>query len=219
MAIQAKYIQGMPLFLGLTLSQLQEVANIGHINRRFVKRSVMIAEEGKPCTDLTMVLSGKVEVTTYSNNRAYRLVEYVDGPCVIEPEKLFGITTRYQATYQTHTACVTITIPKETLNIFFEKFMIIRLNLLNLICKRAQQLERRLWHIPGNTLEERIASFIKQKVLTPAGKKILYIKMTTLAEELNSSRLEISEALGAMEDKEKIIHKRGIIEVPEIQLL
>ena len=43
--------------------------------------------------------------------------------------------------------------------------------------------------------------------------------MVQLAEETNYTRLEISQALNAMEKEEKIILKRGIIEVPMLQLL
>jgi hypothetical protein len=43
--------------------------------------------------------------------------------------------------------------------------------------------------------------------------------MVQLAKEVGYARLEISKALNALADAERIILKRGIIEIPALQLL
>ena len=53
----------------------------------------------------------------------------------------------------------------------------------------------------------------------PAGEKKIKIKMTTLAHELNESRLNISIELNKLQDDGLISLSRGMIIVPALELL
>ena len=153
-------LKEMPLFMGLSKKDLEDVTKHTHYNRKHYKKGATIISEGKSCTSLIVVTSGWVRAITQNDNNAYRMEEIMQANIILEPEKLFGIKTTYHS-----------------------------------------------------------SAFIRRHVYYPAGKKILYIKMTQLAKELGYSRLEISNALNALSDAERIILKRGIIEIPALQLL
>ena len=61
--------------------------------------------------------------------------------------------------------------------------------------------------------------FLKSHCLYPTGAKVLRIKMTRLAQELGISRLNVSEALNAMQADGLLHFSRGIISVPQIERL
>jgi Mn-dependent DtxR family transcriptional regulator len=71
----------------------------------------------------------------------------------------------------------------------------------------------------SENIEKRIIRSVKDRCIYPAGQKQLRTKMTVLARELGCSRLEISEALHRLEEKQLLIVKRTIIEIPMLQLL
>ncbi|MBQ0073215.1 MAG: Crp/Fnr family transcriptional regulator [Prevotella sp.] len=219
MSISVKLIESLPLFLGMTSKQLNEIAKTAHFSQRHCKKGSVIATEGDVCNPLLAVMDGWIETDTSSDNKSYHMKELLQGPEIIEPDKLFGLSQHYHTTYRAYTACEIIGIPKEVLNQLFTEYLIVRINLMNLICRKSQILERSPWKNQKEDLQDRIAMFIRQHSMQPTGKKTLYITMTQLASELNTSRLEVSIALNKMAEAERIILKRGIIEVPTLQLL
>lgn len=219
MQLNHKDLLGIPIFLGLSEKDLMDIARNTRFNLRHHKKGSTIVEEGDTCNSLISVIEGWMEIDTYSDNRAYHLEELVQATQTLEPDKLFGISPRYHSICRAYTTCESISIMKEELTQIFNHYMIVRLNYLNLICRRNQQLERQPWQPKNPALTDRIATFIKQRSMYPAGRKVLHIKMAQLAEELNVSRLDVSNALNDMNRADKIIQRRGMVEVPALQLL
>ena len=147
------------------------------------------------------------------------MVERVDSPLMIEPDKLFGLTTNYLSSYVAQTSCDTLSISKEQLLSLFAQHLIVRLNFLNAISRQTQHYESLPWQGNNTDPSHCITNFIKHRCRYPYGRKTLYITMQQLADELNISRLEVSVALNQMQQQEKIILRRGIIEVPALQIL
>ena len=212
-------LKEMPLFMGLSKKDLEDVTKHTHYNRKHYKKGATIISEGKSCTSLIVVTSGWIRAITQNDNNAYRMEEIMQANIILEPEKLFGIKTTYHSSYIAHTTCEVLEVTKEEVMRLIEQYLIVRLNLLNIICRKTQHLEHIPWMTCANDTTSAIVAFIRRHVYYPAGKKILYIKMTQLAKELGYSRLEISNALNALSDAERIILKRGIIEIPALQLL
>ena len=212
-------LKDMPLFMGLSKKDLEEAIVHTHCNRKHHKKGSVITAEGKQCDSLFFVSEGWVRITTENDNHAYRMEETIQAPIIIEPDKLFGMTTLYHSTYIAHTTCEVLEITKDEVMRLIEQYLIVRLNLLNIICRRTQHLEHLPWTPYNDNAVDAITAFIKAHVHYPAGKKVLYIKMAQLAKELGYGRLEISKALNALAEAERIILKRGIIEIPALQLL
>ncbi len=160
-----------------------------------------------------------METEKTSSNEGYRIVELVQAPQLLEPEKLFGISHHYHTSIRAYTACESIAIPKDRVLELMRNNLIFRLNMLNILSRKSQVQEQHLWQARTADNTNAIIQFIREHCSYPTGKKTIYIKMTQLAQELNRNRLEISQALNAMAEAEKIILKRGIIEVPALQML
>ena len=219
MALSVNDISNLPLFIGLTQSELKDIATLTHFDHRHHKKGFCFIKEYSLCNSLVFVIRGRVAVDTYTNNRSYHVTEQVGSPMIIEPDKLFGLTTHYRSSYTALTPCDTLAMHKEELMKVLSKHIVARLNFLNIICRKTQHTDSMMWHNNPANLKERIVTFIRKHSTHPTGSKTLYIKMAQLAAELHYSRLEVSIALNALQDEEKIILRRGIIDVPEVQLL
>ncbi len=94
-----------------------------------------------------------------------------------------------------------------------------RLNMFNLLAAHAQRLEHRAWRSAPQSLRERIIRFFFSRCLYPAGPKTFYILIQQIAQELNDSRLDISNALNQMQADQMITLHRGRIEIPMLERL
>lgn len=209
----------LPLFLGMGRSELESIEDAVQIAGTHVKRGAVLVRENDACDSLLIVVKGSVIATTHSDDHSYSVEELLQAPMVIQPEYIFGIRQRYTSTFKTSTYCEVIRIDKQMVLKLMDISMTFRLNLINIVATQSQRSSRRLWNPQHEDISKRIVRFIKDHTLHPAGHKTLRIKMTTMAKELGCSRLEVSEALHQLEEKQLIIVKRSIIEVPVLQLL
>ena len=98
-------------------------------------------------------------------------------------------------------------------------YEIIRLNYLNILSNRAQNLHDRLWTNLPESLHDRIVEFILLHSYVPGGEKRLKIKVGDLAKLLSSTRSRVSKARNEMQDKHWLTLHRGEIRIPDISLL
>jgi len=208
-----------PLFQGMSRDDLEQVA--GHTRFGFSKFApgATIVAEGDDCQQLYFLVSGTLRVETMSDDRGYTVVEQLEAPVILQPEVVFGYTQRYSHTYIAQTDSSFITVGKDEVLRLSEDFLVFRLNLLNMFATQTQKSSRLLWqHVPAS-LEDRIVRFFAQHCIYPAGPKVFHILMNRLAEELNDSRLNVSRALNALQREEKIVLRRGRVEIPLMERL
>lgn len=219
MALQKDKISRLPLFMGLSELELDRISSEVSFSIHHHKKGSVIAEAGNVCSGLITVTIGQMACETVSDDHSYRVVEEIHNIHTIEPNKLFGLQLRYASTYHALTSCETIEISKENLLELLASNFIVKLNYLNMLCRCSQTTEHNPWKACPSNLEGRIVQFVKNRVHHPAGSKTIYITMKRLANELCTSRLEVSIALNNLANQERIILKRGIIEIPALQLL
>lgn len=219
MALQKDKIARLPLFMGLSEIELDRISSEVSFSIHHHKKGSIIAKAGEMCSGLITVTIGQIACETTSDDHSYRVVENIHNTHTIEPNKLFGLQLRYTSSYHALTSCETIEISKESLLELIGRHLIVRLNYLNMLCRNSQKTEHNPWKACPVNLEGRIVLFVKNRVQHPAGSKTIYITMKRLANELCTSRLEVSIALNNLANQERIILKRGIIEIPALQLL
>lgn len=217
--MDAKELLSLPLFLGMNKDEIDEVNDKVTIVHGRMKRGSEIASEGQACSGLILVVKGTVTCTTRSSDNSYTMIETLAAPMALQPERLFGLHQRYSATFVAVTPCEVMFIDKQMVVRLTDISITFRLNVLNMVTTQSQRLGRQHWHQQSEKIEERIIRFIKDHSVYPAGYKRLNIHMAVMARELGCSRLEVSEALHLLEDKELIKIRRGGVEIPMLQLL
>lgn len=209
----------LPLFQGLAQEDLTCI--LGKVKLHFTKHKAgeVILKADAPCDRLMFILKGEVASSTSSADASYSFTEYFQAPYLIEPQSLFGMNTTYVSTYVAHSEVHTVSISKAfALNELF-KYEIFRLNYMNIISNRAQNLNSRLWERVAEGLDKRISGFILAHVERPSGEKILKIKMEELARVVNDTRMGVSKALNGMQEAGLLELHRGEIVIPEVERL
>ena len=190
------------LFQGMSHAELMQVA--GHTKMDFSKLAAgkRLIREGDPCTQLIFLTAGTLQAESHSDDHSWHVVEQVGAPYILQPTQLFGITQRYTTTFRTLTPCSLITLDK-----------------LNTLATEAQRLRHTNWRQAPDNLRQHITRFFFAHCLYPAGQKTFHLLMTQLAQELNDSRINISQALNQMQDDGLITLHRGRIHIPMLERL
>ena len=209
----------LPLFQGLAKNDFTSI--LDKVKIHFLKRKAgdTVALGGEDCRELVFLLNGSLVSKTSGRDELYTFYEAINAPFLIEPYSLFGWSTKYVSTYTALTACNLVTIEKAYLLSELNNYEIIRLNYLNILSNRAQNLHDRLWTNLPESLHDRIVEFILLHSYVPGGEKRLKIKMDDLAKLLSSTRIRVSKALNEMQDKHWLTLHRGEIRIPDISLL
>lgn len=209
----------LPLFMGMSPTELYSMHDSGAFAVSTVAKGTTIAGDGARCEGLLIVMEGTAKCTTVSNGKAYQMEETMQAPTLIQIDRLFGLQQRYSATWVASTPCSILTVSKADVLKMMDTSMVFRINFLNAVSAHSQRIADNVWHQQYDDIPRRMIRFIKDHCLYPAGAKLLRINMNVLAKELGCSRLEVSEALHLLQDRELIRMRRSAIEVPMMQLL
>lgn len=135
----------LPLFQGLAQEDFTNI--LGKVKLHFVrhKAGVYIIKAGEVCNRLVFVLKGEVEAFTTKADIPYGVTEFFQAPYLLEPQSMFGMNTSFVTNYTASAETDTVSISKSfVLNELF-KYEIFRLNYMNIISNRAQNLNGRFW--------------------------------------------------------------------------
>lgn len=196
----------LPLFQGMSHTELSEVIEKVKLHFLRIGAKKKIFSQGESCNKLVFLLSGELTSETQAPCGTFSLVETFDKPQMIEPYSLFGKRPSYKATYTAKSDVSLLTIDKQYIYGVLDKYEVFRMNLLNLLSNKAEQLHEHIWSIRPQSLEGRLAHFVRSLCTTPHGPKALRIKMDDLATLLDDTRLNISRVLNKWQQS-------GIIEM------
>lgn len=207
----------LPLFQGLCLQDFTDILN--KVKLHFIKYKVgeTIIENGDLCEQLCFLLKGEISIITTSPKGSYTVIERVEAPYLIEPQNLFGMNRKYVSSYVAHTESHTVSINKQFLLSDLFKYEIFRLNYMNIVSNRAQNLYSLLWNEPVLQLRGKMIRFFLIHCEKPQGKKIFKIKMEELARNLGYTRLNTSKILNQLQNEGLIeLHRKEIV-IPNIE--
>lgn len=212
-------LTSLPLFLGMTRADIAELTTAFTLGIHRCAEKEVVAEEGQPCTRLTIVADGAMRVCSRPDDGRYSVEEALQAPYIIQPEHLFGHSTRHTRIFTAHEGCLLLSIDKNDVMQMCARYQVFHINLLNAICAQAQRFAHTPWrHTPAAT-RPRIIRFILNHCLTHTGSKRINIRMEQLAHELNESRRAVSDELHLMHNEQLIVLKRETIMVEHLEKL
>ena len=207
----------LPLFQGMSQADFNSL--LQKIRLDFVRYEAgsVIINSGDRCSSLAFLINGTVESSRQGMNGQFTFMEQIYAPYLIEPYSMFGRVGSYQRTYTAVTPCSFLMVDKQYIYTELGKYNICRMNLLNILSGRVQQLNSHIWSLDGMTLRERIIRFIKGLSDIQSGQKQLAIKMNDLATLMDATRLNVSKELNNMEADGKISLRRKEILIPALE--
>ena len=209
----------LPLFQGMSQTDFNTL--LQKIRLDFVRYAGgdVIIEKGDRCASLAFLINGKIESSRSGTHGNFTFSELIEAPYLIEPYSMFGRAGSYQRTYTALESCSFLMVDKQYIYTELGKYNICRMNLLNILSGRVQQLDSHIWALDGMTLRERIIRFIISLSDIQSGQKRLEIKMNDLATLMDATRLNISRELNTLEADGLISLRRKEILIPALENL
>ena len=209
----------LPLFQGMSQADFNSL--LQKIRLDFVRYDdgSTIISAGERCKCFAFLINGTVESSRDGMEGSMTFMEQIDAPFLIEPYSMFGRVGSYQRTYTALTPCSFLMVDKQYIYTELGKYNICRMNLLNILSGRVQQLDSHIWNQDEMTLRERIIRFIKGLSDIQNGRKRLSIKMNDLATLMDATRLNVSRELNALEAQGLISLRRKEIIIPALENL
>lgn len=217
--ISGEELLRLPLFMGMSEAEVSHVAESYGLNCHWYVAAKSIVEEDMPVDRLLIIYNGRAKRDSWAHDRSWKLTEVVEAPTSLQAERLFGLSTHYTASFRSFGGCAVLEVPKSSVYRLLETSQVFRFNFINLISSELQRRSRMVAKTRGGSVEMRVCHFVEQISSFPTGQKEISITMSQLANELSTSRINVSEALHNLENKNLIKVKRGHLLVPSISLL
>ena len=209
----------LPLFQGLCKDDFTTIIEKVKFHFLNYKENDIIRNQGDTCNQLVFLLSGEITQKVANEEEGYTLSETLHAPHIIEPYSLFGMDTRYTATYLAKTDATLLTIDKAYVYTELNNYEIFRLNYLNILSNRIRVSHKKLWSNHMSSLNEKFVYFLLDRCLKPQGDKVLNITMEDLARIVNETRINVSRMLNDMHQQGLIQLKRKEIYIPALEKL
>lgn len=209
----------IPLFQGISRDDFISIAEKVHFDFHTIHPGDTIVSVDDPSDHLICIIQGVVSKEMRADDGSYLFREITDKPTVIQPDRLFGLRPRYSATFTAVKETSILSIPKHEVRDILFGYVTFHLNYLNFVCSAKQLWESRLWRRLPDPLEQRFIHFIMARATRPAGRKELVIGMVELANELVTTRLNVSKMLNKLKNDDLIYLSRGHIVIPELEKL
>lgn len=209
----------LPLFQGMSQTDFNSLLQKIRLDFIRYEDGNVIIEKGNRCGSLAFLINGTVESSRSGMDGNFTFSELIEAPFLIEPYSMFGRAGSYQRTYTAIGSCSFLMVDKQYIYTELGKYNICRMNLLNILSGRVQQLDSHIWSLDGMSLRERIIRFIKGLSDIQSGQKRLVIKMNDLAMLMDATRLNVSRELNALEKDGLISLRRKEIFIPALENL
>ena len=209
----------LPLFQGMSQADFNSLLQKIRLDFvRYEQGSTPITAAQR-CKSFAFLINGTLESMRQGMDGNLTFMEQIEAPCLIEPYSMFGRAGSYQRTYTAVTPCSFLMVDKQYIYTELGKYNICRMNLLNILSGRVQQLDSHIWSMESANLRGQIIRFIKGLSDIQTGSKKLCIKMNDLAALMDATRLNVSRELNALEADGLIALRRKEIFIPALENL
>lgn len=161
-----------------------------------------IIVQGQHCKTLTMLMQGILTCTTYGEG--WTLTEDISAPAIIEEEALWSLSQKYNHTYRPKCEGRLLVIDRFHVMHTMMNYDIFRINLLTRMSSRLERAYLAEMNHSSKDIKEKINHFIQKISCTSEVPKTLSIKMTTLADIIDETRLKVSMTLRKMQETGEI---------------
>lgn len=205
----------LPLFQGLCQEDFTNILEKVKLHFTKHKTGDVIVKNGTPCDELIFLLKGEISLQTTTKDDLLTFIERTEAPYVIEPQALFGMNPNYVSTYTAISEVHSISISKSFVLSGLLKYDIFRLNYMNIISNRTQNMHARLWGKAPVDIEDKIICYILRHSEKPAGEKVMKIKMDDFARCVDDTRLNVSRILNNLQELHLVELRRKEIIIPD----
>lgn len=207
----------LPLFMGIGKNDLTEIIETTRFGFLKITKNEILTTTTTKANRLYFLIDGSLYSESKSDDNSYTVIEEMKAPLVIQPENIFGVHNFYTKSYIAKTECSILYIDKQEILRLSSKYLVFQLNFINIICTQAQRNNKIFWQRQPKDIRNKLIHFIQIHCNKLSGRKIIKIKMQTLADNIHESRLNISNLLKKLQQENLLIQSRGKIIIPQIE--
>lgn len=201
----------LPLFQGMSSEELHEVVTKLKFSFLTLRNRQCLVDKGHNSRGLLFLIDGELEKLSVSSDGTYTVTEHVTAPYLIEPDKLFGFRQRYSHRYTAVKRSHAIFVKKDDVHFLVNQYVVFRLNIFNMLSTRVQRYVDDTWEAAPADIDSRVLLFLSRHTSEDNPETVFRITMCQLAQEIGSSRLEVSRALSRLQEQGRVRLQRGII--------
>ena len=189
----------------LSTLKTEEIKAIKYVT---LNKEQILFNEGDICESIGIVISGEIEITSYSYNGKEIIYNHLTPSMVFGNNLIFSSDPHYKGSIiAKSTAKVALNYKKTLISLLKsnEEFM---LNYLKIQSDTGKELNAKIKLLAIDNAEERFLYFMHQN-----GGQIRYKTITLLASSLHLQRETLSRLLSRLENEKKIIKKEHLIKL------
>ena len=208
----------LPLLQGISSTELLGWEDALRLDiDEFPASKLPLIRQGDNCTQLIYLVEGELLREHRSADERFAIRSILQAPAIIEVDRLFGLSPKYENTYWARTEVRMLGIRKSLINSHMMKSEVFRLNLLNALSAIAQKRAAALRPRQLNSVEERLRHFVQTLFPDQEGEVEVSIKMTDLARYIGDSRLIVSRLLNRLHEEGSILLGREHFIIKDMQ--
>lgn len=209
----------LPLFQGLSYDDVTRIVESTRLDFSTLTEGAILCRQDEPCTDLHIIIDGRLKARTASADRSWAVEEEVTERSIVGLDVLYGRRRTHTSTFTALTTTRILSIDKRTMGALFRYFEVMQINAFNVLTSQIATRDRVMWLPPADSLEQRITRFMLSHVSRPAGRKRFDISMALLGRYLGEDQRRISKALHNLMADGLVNLQRRAVEVPAFEKL
>ena len=204
---------GLPLFKGVSRERMSKTVGVSKFHFLKYPDGEVIYRAGDPCTDLTFILSGMVNITVADEHNKFSVSQIVSAKDVISPEFLFGRHTSYPGTAVAVGPVSLLRISKSDYINILNSDTIFLLNYLNQLSVSSQKSIEGILAVSVGSLAERIALWISTMTQARSHDIVLKCSRCDLSALFGVSHSVLSDTLDDLAEQGLIEYTSDTIKV------
>lgn len=218
MASMYEIIMSLPLFKGLSKTQISSLIEKTPISFSQFEKGAVIYNEGDPIEKLKCLIGGKVKIThrigtqesgTCSCNEAHCnlfITETVESPAILEAQKLFGMNRHTDSVAICDEKASIMELGKEQYLKLLQSDNIYLINYLNYLSIRAQAINKTFMSFPSRSLKDILDKMVISLVSRSADSIEFHYNPDVFAKYCSMTNNELIDNL-------RTLQSEGLIEI------
>jgi CRP-like cAMP-binding protein len=209
----ADILTKVPLFNGLPKEEIQSIVDDAHYQIVTYEKGQLIFQAGEELQKLIILLEGKITAEMLNPSGKALKIEDATAPQTLATAFMYGPKQKIPVNITTRSNCKFMFIPKPE----FQRIMLtspkLLSNYIDTISARAQFLSDKLKFMSFNTIRQKIAHFLLDKMADENEPFHAGISQTAMAELFGVARPSLARCISEMENDGIIYSEKGYFTV------
>jgi CRP-like cAMP-binding protein len=202
-----------PLFLGLSVTDIEKILSEVPHRIRKLKAGSLIAQSGEPVDSLMIVIDGVVKGEMVDFTGRVIKIEDIPAPGALASAFMFGNRNRFPVNVIAVSDSELLIIDKSVFLRLLMRNDKLLVNFLDMISNRSQFLSEKIKFLNFKTIKGKLAHFFLQRAGKERSSIVLDMTQNDLADFFGVARPSVARALGELEEEGLLIAKGKNIKI------